>query len=661
MPDFNLPGISSNIDVKGIIDRLMETESRKLDRLEDQKEFFDKEKSAWSTLGSKVSALEESARALHGFRSPFRDKLAHSSDEDIITATASRTAEPSTSSIKVIQKATNERIISDPVSNERIFEPGLIKIRIGDRELEINFRGGRIEDLARAINEQAGDHVRAKITGNTPETSVLVLETVQTGAKNRIEVTDGPTLQLFKDMGLFEEARAQVLRPDITGETVQNVSGTGMEVSDGVLKLEPQTSARLYLDRPVQSSENMLLKVQVRAEGLPETPPAEPAAFPELRGIGNVTVEDIEIEGQNQVSSIEEKPEEPAERPDPVIDHRVIGLGQVDGSASLVEVRDLGADFKEYTYRFNQLAPQGSAVDSVVFSNESTGRKVEYRDLSVVDTEQRTGAVPKNQVQEAQDAVVMIDGVRVQRESNRIEDALKGVTLDVRSAGDREVTLSVDYDYEKITGSIVSLVEKYNELLGYINQQTKVVPGTSPEERAEAGLLTGDIAVMGLKNKLQRIMMNPYPTDRGQELSLLAQIGISMGPLRASVDEIRGGLLKVDEETFISAFEQYPDSIKQLFGADTDNDALVDSGVAYTLEQTLGGYTEPRNGVIAYRVKSMENKISSQDRKIDDFNEHLVEYRQRLEEDFTLMQQSMGELEQTQRRLQNFSTQYGSE
>ncbi len=368
-------------------------------------------------------------------------------------------------------------------------------------------------------------------------------------------------------------------------------------------------------------------------------------------------MEDVEIEGGEQVSGLEEREAEP-EKEVPVQDDRVLGLLQTDGGRRLLQVEQLGPELKEYTYRLGEAADPGSAVDTILFVNNNTGRRVEYRDLSLVDTAERAGAVPKNQVQRPQDAVVSIDGVRVQRESNVIEDALKGVTIEVQGESDREVALSVDYDYEKITGGIVSLIEKYNEVLRYINEHTNVVPGTRPEERAEAGVLTGETAVMGLKNKLQRIMMDPYHTDRGKELSLLAQIGISMGPLRSDPAEIRGGYLTVDEDTFVPAFERSPEAIKQLFGSDTDKDAVIDSGVAYRLEQTLKGYTEPRTGVIAYRVKSMEGRINDQERKIATFNDHLDEYRLKLEKDFTLMQQSLHELEQTQQRIENFSSQF---
>jgi len=83
----------------------------------------------------------------------------------------------------------------------------------------------------------------------------------------------------------------------------------------------------------------------------------------------------------------------------------------------------------------------------------------------------------------------------------------------------------------------------------------------------------------------------------------------------------------------------------------------VDSGVAYTLEKNLKPYTESRNGIVATRISTTDNGIKQQDEKISDWKDHLDEYRKKLERDFTVMQQSLNELEQNQKRIQNFSNQ----
>jgi len=128
-----------------------------------------------------------------------------------------------------------------------------------------------------------------------------------------------------------------------------------------------------------------------------------------------------------------------------------------------------------------------------------------------------------------------------------------------------------------------------------------------------------------------------------------------MGSAGSRWEDIKGGYLQVDEDRFVQAFERFPESIKQLFGSDTNNDVVVDNGVAYELSRTLKAYTNPRGGIIPYRITTTETNIREQEENIEDWKEHLEEYRKKLESDFIQMQQAVNELEQTQKRIDNFS------
>jgi flagellar capping protein FliD len=661
MGDILIPGISSgNIDVKGIIDKLVKVEAKKLDRLETNKETLDKEKASWSSLGNKMNGLQETSHRLHGFRAPFDDKVAFSSRDDIFTANAARIAEPRTATVQVNQIAQNERMLSDPVATEVVFESATLRFAIGEDEVEVFFPGGRIEDLAKAINDQAGDYLTAKLTRNTEDTTVLILESKNTGSKNRITVTDEGSFDLLKEVGLFEEHQETQFDTRISSETVSPVEqGMAYRAEDQLLILEPESSAVISID-PIPASDSVVVSVQMRAVDLTlEEARKRPDRWPELQGIGSVTVRDIDIIGGGPVASVAAE-EEPPEPKIELVEDTVLGITRDDGEEVIYEAEGLGPQFKEYQFSLSDLLDDGDIAAGLLFRNRNTGRRVEYRDLSIIDTVVREGAAPKHLVQEGKDSIVFIDGVKVQRDTNEIDDAILGVGLELKSASPDSVELTVDRDYEKITGEIVKMIGKYNELLQFINEQTQVVASGELDESNEIGTLSGDITVMGLKSKLQTIMMNPYPTEKGRELNLLAQIGISMGAANSDWNDIRGGYLQVDEDAFVEAFRRYPDEIKQLFGSDNNGDSIPDNGVAYVLDNTLKGYTDPRTGIIDYHIKNTDTRIKDQQKSIDDWNEHIDDYRRKLERDFTLMQQSLNELEQSQKRLDNFSNQYNT-
>jgi len=654
MAEVNLPGVSSTIDVKSIIDKLVKVENKKLDRLEEVKDVLDREKSAWSNLGNRINSVQETAHSLYGFRSPFDDKIAVSSRGEILTATTSRIAEPSRSIITVEQAAKSERLLSDSIPSSTVLEPATLRLRVGETDSDIIFNGGRMEDLARAINDQAGEYLNAKIARDTEESEVLILETKEPGLKNRLSVTDAETLGYLGTIGVFGEEVAVRVDTSFSEERITPVGEGTRYLLDDVLLLEPNSSVRFDLSEPVNTGPQVYLRVQVRAEENP-VEEKEELGWPELGTIGTVTVGDIELKGGSQIAKAEAEETVPAE-PVVVTDDAVIGIETLSGKVESAEAVGLGPDLNEYRFKLQDITDR-SRIDKILFINRNTARRITFARFDIIDTSEREGAVPKHLMQEAANSVIHIDGVRIERGSNEIDDAIEGVTLSVKKPSKEEIILDVDRDYEKITQRIVDLIDQYNKLLEYINEQARVVPTGRLDEGTEAGLLAGDITVAGLKNKLQTLMMNPYPTESGKELSLMAQIGVSMGSSGSSWEEIRGGYLQVDEDTFIEAVRNHPDTIEMLFGSDTNRDSVIDNGLAYVMDKTLKAYTEPRNGIVSYHIRNIDTKIRDQDKKIEDWKDHIDDYRSKLERDFTVMQQAMNELEQSQKSLENFSNQ----
>lgn len=651
---YNLPGTSSNINIKELIDKLVKAESKRIDTYEKEKDFLDKRKSALVELNSKLKKLQEAAKNLYGFRSPFEDKIANSSNSNVLTATATRIATPSEVNIKVDQLAKNERIVSDSVSNTEIFDPLELNINVGKNRLNIEFDGGNLSDLADAINKAGKGMLTAKLAKVTSDTSVLIVETKKTGESYRINIDDKKTLKLFEKIGLFEENRGFSLKPKIDDQYVLGIGGSKPQIEEKNIILKPESKAALKLTKPVPVKDSVYIYFKARVKNLPKEE-KKPVQWPELEGIGSVKVKDIEIEGGRPVNAI--KKEEKKEKKI-VIDNNILGVKE-DNRINKIEIKDLGEEFKEYRVKITDLVKGRENITELLLLNNSTNRDVIYSDFKIVDTSEPGGVKPKHVVQEPQNAIVEIDGVRIERDSNDIDDALKGVTLHLNSTSDKPVKLNIDYDYEKITKKIIDLIEKYNDALKYINEKTKISATGSLTEKNKVGILAGDITVESIKSKLQLIMMNPYPTDKGKELSLLAQIGISMGKSGSSWTDIKGGYLQVDEDKFIDAFKKYPDEIKQLFGSDTNKDMIVDNGVAYKLDKILNGYTSPNQGIITYKIKNTDNEIKNQDKKIEDWNEHLEEYRKNLERKFTVMQEALHDLERNKKSIENFNKQMG--
>src|SRR5690606_13900239 len=69
-------------------------------------------------------------------------------------------------------------------------------------------------------------------------------------------------------------------------------------------------------------------------------------------------------------------------------------------------------------------------------------------------------------------AVAVVDGLTVERSTNKIDGVLPGVTIDLQSANAGEpFTFTVTADSEAIKGRIQKLVDAHNDVMSFIKTQ----------------------------------------------------------------------------------------------------------------------------------------------------------------------------------------------
>ena len=244
------------------------------------------------------------------------------------------------------------------------------------------------------------------------------------------------------------------------------------------------------------------------------------------------------------------------------------------------------------------------------------------------------------------------------------------MNITLHRAGEAPVSLSVSRDLESIEEGLYNFIGYYNRLLMNVDIVTRrdeqvlesaMFLDEDEKEQAEEdlGLFQGNTTLMQLKSRLQRIMMDPHPTDGGQTLSLLAQIGISTsgGSIQGSgtVDRTRlRGYLQIDEAELEESVNRMGDWVKQLFGYDSDNDLAVDTGAAYQVDTYLKAYVET-GGVVANRLAGLDNSIARKEQEIERYNEHLEDYEAELRRKFGDMEGALDSLEDSSRAIENLN------
>lgn len=125
----------------------------------------------------------------------------------------------------------------------------------------------------------------------------------------------------------------------------------------------------------------------------------------------------------------------------------------------------------------------------LVLSSVDTGKTIAATDeeggvlasLGVIDDE---GAFA-DELQEAQDAIVSLDGVQVSRDSNDIDDLIEGMTFRLyqTTPDDTSISVEVGADVSGVKTAIQSLVDAYNAFRDFaVSQQTLTSSGTASSD-----------------------------------------------------------------------------------------------------------------------------------------------------------------------------------
>ncbi|MBN1647712.1 MAG: flagellar filament capping protein FliD [Spirochaetales bacterium] len=666
MSDISIPGVagSSKYNTSEIIKKLMEAERIPLTRMEEKVDQLELQKKTWQDLNRQIVELRSSSKYLWSFENPFNDRIASSSDENVLTATATREAIQEDLEFTVLQTAKGDRYVSDSIDTKYSVPAGNYRFVIGEKEINISYRGGKIKDFAETINEKAEGYLRANVIRNTADTYVFSLEGAKTGVENKLFFADKATEFGIKAGMLKESISAQAhidlktteLKPWISAR----INSKNVFVSDDTLVLEPGADVRLPFPSEVELRENYILEYEINVKntlGEYREPAAPPG--PEKAGLDPLRFEGITIYGQD---SLLELPDWKApEKPPFVSDLNVMYMESRGSVISLPALEDTDGPVKNQI----KIGSLAQSIDSLNLKNRNTDRTITISNIRIYDPSSVGGYEPRNMVSAASDSKLLVDGIEITRSTNTIDDLVPGVTLHLKKAGEKEVTLTIEPDRKTVKDSIIKMVYDYNSVMEEIQILTSKNENTldeifhlSDEEREKKkellGLFQGEITFMQMKSQLQTIMMEQYETKAGDALSMLAQIGISTNSTGGSVDSSKlRGYLEINEEKLDQALESKMETIKQLFGNDTDNDLSTDTGVAYMLDNYLNTYVRT-GGIVDSRVSTLDGNIQRTNSEMERFEARLERKEEELRRKYGMMEGTLNSLEGTQNSLDGF-------
>lgn len=680
MAGLSIPGVNDKYKSNEIVEGLMKVERIPLTREQNHLEEVKKQQDAWRTVNHKMSQLRDSVKSLYSFDNPFNNKLASSTEEYAITATAGREAAYESFQIEVIQPATADRFLSGEIEKNQKIPAGTYTFKTGDKTISMNWKGGKIEDFVTSLNKRGKDVIKASLIGINKGNKALLLESLKTGSDSHLEFKDA-ALALAIDTKMIQKVEGE---KDIFGSTLseikvpENVSTLEQEgmpfitssfvkmTEDGI-SIPPRGGFTINVPGNISKDTTKTLIFTVKAKEINDITDAANSkpTEPDLPDPGNVTFQNITID--NNQSSYElpgtQAPKIPLEsiRTDSVLFARF-----EDGTERELKITDA---FSEGGSTVKVNLSEYSGIKSIVMRNANTGIEYSVSKIESVDEKASLGYTPVNAVSNAGDAIIKYEGITITRPDNKIDDVIPHITLNVSQKTERPATIKIEPDTEAAKDALINFVGRYNQIIAEINILSQNKPEliseldylSKDEEDAykeKLGLFSGDFSLTNAKSSMQDIIGAVYQESEYSEITMLSQIGISTNATNYSgynPTKMRG-YLEINEKILDETLKNNLDSIKTLFGYDSDGDLIIDSGIGVRLDKQLTAYVQS-GGILANKNSTLDRQVKASEQKIARLETQLNQKEAELKAKYGQMESTLNSLEGQSNSINNFTQQ----
>lgn len=228
----------------------------------------------------------------------------------------------------------------------------------------------------------------------------------------------------------------------------------------------------------------------------------------------------------------------------------------------------------------------------------------------------------------AQNSMIKVNGFEVEFEGNKVDTLFPGVIIDLKDAAPgKEFTLKVQEDTKSVRGKVEGMVQKLNEVLGFIQSQNKLDKDSNTRSS-----LGGDITLQTLEYKVRQLVQTPIATEFGTVR--MADVGIQFN---------RNGLLDFQGEKFEKALTQNFDAVTQFFVGLEDNG----DGFASRLDASIKSMTR-QEGVVQSRVDGIKRRIRDIDQQIEIKERQIARTEQALKDKFSALEGTIAKLKAQQ-------------
>ncbi|MDW1537799.1 flagellar filament capping protein FliD [Vibrio sp. Y159] len=647
-------GMSGGMDINSMVSKIVDAERvPKQQRIDNER----------TTINASISAygrLRESLDTMKNLMANFRQEKAfavrtvETTNDNIVSATATTDAIAGKYAIDVLQLAQSHKVASDVLPEDAKFGPGKLQISLGDERFNIDVRSrSKLIDVVRGINgAKDNPGVRASLI-NDVEGPRLILASNLSGKDHQIRVSveaeKGNPLKYFEYQTLedrvnaLEEARSAA--EDVLGPLkFPEQPAEELDANGNPLPPEEQKAADDVQDDASQAP--------ISAAGA-EAAKAGQEAIDEANRRASLRPED-RIPGWTETASGTLL--DSYEEPELELDEKAIEKApDVPGwnNAASGTLTDSYVTTKEAKQLLEQekaeieqkIASEKQALDEKVARGELSEAQAKQIHRAKLDTQERErlekideaeAKIVKAQsafeqylgmteVQAGQDSEVLLDGVaKLSSHNNVIEGAIEGVDLTLKGKSEPNkppAEIGVEYDRQSVRNDIENFVAAYNSFYQTSQALASVDPVTG-----QKGPLSGDSTVRSADSRLKSVFSTRI--DKAPEnLKSLTEFGITT---------TRQGTLEINYDMLDRQLNNNFNELEKFFGGNT--------GFAKRVEDAIHGITG-----ITGSIRTREKSLTEQNYRLSDdqaaLDRRMESLEKRTHAKFTAMQDATGKMQ----------------
>jgi len=227
------------------------------------------------------------------------------------------------------------------------------------------------------------------------------------------------------------------------------------------------------------------------------------------------------------------------------------------------------SDFVDDINNGNLKDSDGNELGISASYNSDTG-KIEFNlegvgDISIDDTNlttsfnDNTDFTNSNRLQKAEDSDFTYNGVEINRSSNKIEDLIVGVTINLNSTGSSNV--NIDSNIDDIAKSVQQFVADYNKMASNLHSLTAF-----DKDTGNVGLFQGNSNFTSLENSFYSDIFGNVLSDTVEATDRNGskyQKPVTFTASDLGFDYNRFGMISFDADKFKEAYKKNPDLVER--------------------------------------------------------------------------------------------------